>query len=295
MRDWQQRLAETQVLIADGAWGTELAKAGMEPGSAPELWNRDRPDVVRAVAAAYVEAGSDIILTNTFGGTRFKLEKAGLGEDVAELNRLGAALSREAGTGRALVFASIGPTGEFMQPLGLVSEEAMVAAFAEQVCALVAGGADGIVIETMTDLGEAKAALKAVQENSDLSAVVSMTFDRGEKGYATMMGVRPEQAADELTAAGASAVGANCGSGIEDVTQVVRLMRPATNLPIWAKPNAGLPELVGGKTVYRETPEQMAAHFAGLVGAGAHIVGGCCGTTPDHIRALLAARDALGA
>jgi 5-methyltetrahydrofolate--homocysteine methyltransferase len=261
--DWQQILAEKQLLISDGAWGTELAKAGMEPGAAPELWNRDRPDDIRAVAAAYVEAGSDIILSNTFGGTRFKLEKAGLAGDLAELNRLGAVLSKEAAAGRGVVFASVGPTGEFMQPLGLVSEEAMVAAFAEQVSALVAGGADGIVIETMTDLGEAKAALRAVRDNSDLPAVVSMTFDKGEKGFATMMGVRPERAAEELTEAGASAVGANCGSGIDDVTVVARLMSAATDLPIWAKPNAGLPQLVGGQTVYRETPERRPDRLPG--------------------------------
>jgi 5-methyltetrahydrofolate--homocysteine methyltransferase len=293
MAEWLNRLSERGVLISDGAWGTQLAERGLTTGVAPEAWNADNPDAVRAVARAYVDAGSDIILTNTFGGSPLKLEKAGLGERVAELNRLGVELSKEAAGEAVLVFASLGPTGEFMQPLGTITEAEMVAGFSRQVQAFLEGGADGVVIETMTDLGEARAALRAVRENSDLPAVVSMTFDKGVKGYATMMGVRPEQAAAELDGAGADAVGANCGSGIEDVTEVTRLMRTATVNPLWAKPNAGLPELVGGETVFRETPEQMAARLGGLVEAGAGIVGGCCGTTPAHVAALVKARGKL--
>ena len=145
----------------------------------------------------------------------------------------------------------------------------------------------------MTDLGEAKAALRAAKDNSDGPVVVSMTFDKGPKGYATMMGVRPEQAADELQEAGADIVGSNCGHGIENMIEVIALMAEATDLPLWAKPNAGMPQLVDGETVFTQTPEETAAHFAGLVEAGARIIGGCCGTTPEHIRALVEARDAL--
>ena len=296
MSTWQELLDHKKILIADGAWGTELTRRGLPPGEAPEKWNLDRPDEVQAVPAAYVAAGADIILTNTFGGSRFKLEKVQLDSRVADINRRGAELSKRAAAGKALVFASVGPTGEFMTPLGTISQEDMVACFAEQVQALAEGGADGIVIETMADLGEALAALKAVRRSSSLPAVVSLAYDKGPAGFATMMGVKPEQAAAELERAGADIVGANCGTGIDDMVEVVRLMRTATRLPIWAKPNAGMPELVDGKTVFRETPEEMVKHLPALVEAGASIVGGCCGTTPDHIRALAhAARELVSA
>jgi len=293
VKNWKELLGEKKILISDGAWGTELAKLGLAVGEAPEKWNLANPDVVHSVAAAYVEAGSDIILTNTFGGSRYKLEKADLGDKVAEVNHVGAQISKDAAVDKALIFASVGPTGEFMVPLGTVSEQEMVACFAEQVIALADGGADAILIETLSDLGEAKAALRAVRESTDLSAVVSMTFEQGARGFATMMGVKPQQAAQELTDAGADIVGANCGGGIEQIIQVITQMRPATDLPLWAKPNAGLPELVDGETVFGETPEQMAAHFPALVEAGAQIIGGCCGTTPAHIKLFVAQRDKL--
>ena len=288
MSEWQTLMESRGLLIADGAWGTELAKRGLATGEAPERWNLDRPDEVRGVASAYVEAGADIILTNTFGGSRPKLAKTGLEAEAHRVNLEGARLSKDAAAGRALVFASVGPTGEFMAPLGVISEPEMVAIFAEQIQALVEGGADGVVIETMTDLGEAKAALRAAKDTCALPVAVSMTFDKGPAGFATMMGVRPDQAAAELDAAGADLVGTNCGSGAENVTQVIRLMREATSRPLWAKPNAGLPELIEGKTVFRESPEQTAGWLPALVQAGAAVVGGCCGTTPDHIRRLVA-------
>ncbi len=293
MTSLQRLLREREVLIADGAWGTQLAERGLEPGEPPESWVLSRPDEVRDVAARYVEAGAEIVLTNTFGGSRLKLARGGLDESVAELNRRAVELSKEAADGRALVFASVGPTGEFMAPLGTISEEEMVAVFAEQIAAMVEGGTDGILIETMTDLDETKAALAAAKARFDGPVVTSMTFDRGPAGYATMMGVTPQQAAKELQEAGADVVGSNCGHGIENIVEVARLMRPATDLPLWCKPNAGLPRLVEGRTVFDETPEQMVAHFGELVEAGAQIIGGCCGTTPNHIRALVAARDAM--
>ena len=289
MLGWKERLAEKKLLIADGAWGTELAKRGLPAGEAPERWNLENPDEVRAVAASYVEAGADIVITNTFGGSLPKLEKAGLGDKLAEVNRRGVELSKDAAAARALVFASIGPCGEMPAPLGTASEEDMTAWFAQQVQAMVQAAPDGILIETMTDLAEVKAALRAVKENCALPVVTSMTFDRGAKGFATMMGVKPDQAAEELTRAGADIVGANCGSGIEDIIEVAKLMRPVTDLPLWFKPNAGLPELVDGKTVFKQTPDEMVKHFPALVHAGADIIGGCCGTTPEHIRRLVAA------
>ncbi len=293
MTSVQEFLNRKRVVIADGAWGTQLTKMGLEPGEAPESWVIERPDDVRELARSYVDAGSDIILTDTFGGSRLKLAKSGLDDRVEDINRRAVELSKEAADGSTLVFASVGPTGEFMEPLGTVSEDEMLDVFTEQIQAMVAGGADGVLIETMTDLGEAKAALQAAQENFDGPIVTSMTFDRGPKGYATMMGVTPEQAAAELQEAGADVVGSNCGHGIENMVDVIALMAPATDLPIWAKPNAGMPELVEGETVFNETPEEMVSHFEELVEAGARFIGGCCGTTPDHIRALITARDRM--
>jgi len=290
--NWKELLKQKTTLVSDGAWGTELAKRGLPPGTVPESWNADRPDAVQAVAAGYVEAGSDIVLTNSFGGCRLKLEKAGLADKTPELNRLAAEISKRAAGGRVLVFASIGPTGEFMAPLGVKTEQQFVDCFTEQIRACIDGGADGIVIETMTDLGETKAALQAARQVGSFPVVASMTFDHGPGGFATMMGVKPEQAAAELDEAGADIIGSNCGSGIENTIEIVRLMRSATKKPLWIKPNAGLPELVDGKTVFRETPDEMAARVEELLRAGANIIGGCCGTTPDHIRAIIAAIDA---
>lgn len=293
--DWKSLLREHGFLLADGAWGTQLAKLGLQVGEPPEVWNLEHPEKVRGIASAYLETGAQIVLTNTFGGSRFKLEKCGLGDRAREINRIGAALSREAADDRALVFASLGPTGEFLEPLGPVMEAQMIEAFADQVRGFVEGGADGVVVETMTDLDEAKCALRAVREESNLPAAICLTFDRGPRGIATMMGVTPERAASELEAAGAEIVGSNCGAGIEQMVEVARAMRDATSRPLWMKPNAGLPELVDGETVFRQTPEEMAAHLPALIEAGANIVGGCCGTTPDHIQALERARPEVEA
>ena len=291
MADWRALLDTRGVLIADGAWGTEFARLGLAPGEAPERLNLERPDLVRNVAASYVEAGADIILTNTFGGNLLKLDRVGLGDRVSEVNRLGAELSKTAAGDRALVFASVGPTGKLMEPLGEVSREAMVGAFAPQVAGLAAGGADGIVIESMSDLGEAMAALQAVRDHTDLPVVVSMTYQHGPGGHATIMGVRPDRAAAELEDAGVDIVGANCGQGIEQFVAVAEAMRSATGLPVWIKPNAGLPELLDGETVYGESPELMASHLRALMDAGASIVGGCCGTTAEYICRLVEERD----
>ena len=288
--DLEAMLQAHGVLVADGAWGTLLAQRGLPPGTAPEQWNLARPGEVEAVARAYVEAGAQIVLTNTFGGSPWKLAKAGLGGRAAEVNRRGAELSKRAAGGRALVFASVGPTGEFLAPLGTHAAADFEACFAEQIAACAQGGADGLVLETMTALEETLAALAAARKAAPrLPVAACMTFDRGARGYATMMGVAPERAARELAAAGADLVGSNCGSGIGPMVEVARLMRAATDRPLWFKPNAGAPHLVDGKTVFRETPEEMAGRAADLIAAGARVIGGCCGTTPAHIRALAAA------
>jgi 5-methyltetrahydrofolate--homocysteine methyltransferase len=290
---FQDKLSTKGFLVSDGAMGTELAKKGLKPGECPELLNVDNPGWVEEIARSYVDAGSDIILTNTFGGNPVKLARYGLADRTEELNERGIWIVVEAAGGMASVFASVGSTGEFLEPLGTITEKEMAAAFARQARALAKGGAEGVVLETMTDLGETLCALKAVKDSTGLPVVCSMTFDPGVRGYATMMGVTPERAAEELEAAGADAVGANCGTGIADIIEIARIMRPHTSLPLWMKPNAGLPELVGGCTVYRETPEEFAGYVPDLLEAGASIVGGCCGSTPDHIRKVRAAVDAF--
>lgn len=224
MRDFEGRLHSKGVLVADGAWGSEMIEKGLGAGECPELWNLSRPDDVRAIARAYREAGADIILTNTFGGNHFKLEKAGAGDKVMEINRKGTELSREV-CGDLLVFASMGPTGEFMEPLGSITREEMISCFKEQVAAFVEGGADGVIIETMTDLNEVRCAIRAVKENSPLAIAVSMTFEKGNRGFATIMGISPEEAALELEKQKVDALGSNCGPGIEDMVKIAQAMR----------------------------------------------------------------------
>jgi 5-methyltetrahydrofolate--homocysteine methyltransferase len=281
---------QNSVTIADGAWGTELDKRGVPPGYCREEWNVSHAEVVEAVAASYVEAGSQIILTNTFTGNRFGLERHGFVDRVAEFNRAGAAISRKAAGTRAHVFGSIGPSGKILM-VGEVNEGELYAAFTAQAVALAEGGADAIVCETMTELEEAMAALRAVKENTPLPVAVSLTYDSGPDRTTTMMGVTPQQAAHDLTKAGADIIGCNCGAGIDAYITVVELLRQSTDRPIWAKPNAGLPELENGMVVYKESPEVFAGKVPQLIQAGANIVGGCCGTSPDFIRAI---RRAIG-
>ncbi len=277
-----------RVVLTDGGWGTELQERGLAPGELPDFWNLSHPERVEQVARAYVEAGSQIILTNTFRANRLVIAERDPAADIAALNRAGVAISRRAAQGRARVFASMGPSGKLLLT-GAVTEEQLRAAFAEQAEALAAAGADGIVIETMSDLAEAAIAVSAAKATG-LTVVACMVFDSGKNKDRTMMGATPEQAAEVLAAAGADVVGANCGAGVAGYVPVCRRMRAATRLPVWIKPNAGLPELAGGKIVYRTTPEEFARYIPELIQAGAGYIGGCCGTTPEFIRA---ARRAL--
>ncbi len=292
--DLLAKLAEGKVLVSDGAWGTEFAKKGLTAGAeCPELYNVDSPEVVLGIASSYVEAGSDMILANTFGGNALTLKKYGVDDRLEELNEAAVRISKKAAGDTVGVLGSIGPCGEFLAPLGLTSEEDMTEAFARQIRAFVAGGADVVLIETMTDLGEIGCAVRAAKENSSLPVIVSMTYDKGVRGYATMMGVTPPAAVESLTAMDVDVIGSNCGAGMDNIIEIAGLIRTETDKPLWFKPNAGLPELVAGKTVYRETPEQFAEKAPALIEAGANIVGGCCGTTPDHIRALRGVVDGM--
>ena len=273
-----------KVTLADGAWGTELDKLGCPPGFCREEWNVSRPEVVEQVPRAYVAAGSEVILTNTFGANRFVLAGHGLAERVAEFNRAGAAISKRGADGQAKVFGSIGPSGKIVMR-GEVNEDELFEAFREQAAALADGGADGLVVETMTELAEARAAVRAAK-TTGLPVVGCMTFDSGRDKTSTMMGVTPEQAAEALIDAGADIVGCNCGIGIDNYIVVAAKLRAATDRPIWVKANAGLPEIVDDKVVYRMKPEEFADKVKRLIEAGANVVGGCCGTSPAFIAAI---------
>jgi 5-methyltetrahydrofolate--homocysteine methyltransferase len=283
-----EELALEKVLICDGAMGTELQRHGLQPGECPELWCVENSDAVRAIHQNYRQAGSDIVETNTFCCSRYKLRKFGLEKRVAEICLAGAALAREVAGADQYVMASMGPTGEFMQPIGLESEQSFYDAFAEQATAFAAGGADAVIVETMTAIEECCAAVRAVRDNTDLTCIASFTFDPLSDGrYASMMGVYPDQFAKAALDAGAHIIGANCGLGAEHMLKIVEiLVATADGKPVMAMPNAGMPILESGVTIFPEGAEQFAVKAAELITAGASIIGGCCGTTPAHIAEL---------
>jgi methionine synthase I (cobalamin-dependent) len=273
-------------VLTDGSWGVYLQSLGLQPGESPDVWNLTHPDEVAQVARAYVDAGSRVILTNTFGASRVMLARHGYGDKAFEINKAGAQISRAAARDRARVFASIGPSGAMLMT-DEVTEAELATAFDEQAKGLAAGGAEAIVVETMSDLTEAKLAVSAARATG-LPVVACMTFDSGKNKDRTMMGVTPEQAAEELTAAGADVIGANCGQGIEGYVPICSRLHAATSLPIWIKPNAGLPQVVDGRTTYKTTPKEFAAHTQELLKAGANFIGGCCGSNPEFIREVAA-------
>jgi len=273
------------LLITDGAWGTELQTRGLAPGTAPDIWNLTHPEQVESLARAYVEVGSQVILTNTFRANAVAMEG-----DLESINRGGVAISKRAAAGQAMVFASIGPTGKMLMS-DEISKEQVKSAFAAQAATLTAAGADALLVETMSDIQEARLAVAAAK-GTGLPVIVSFAFDSGKNKDRTMMGATPEAVAAAMVEAGADAVGANCGVGVEDVVLICRRLRAACDLPIWIKPNAGLPKMEGTTIRYGTSAEFFASHYAALREAGASFLGGCCGSTPDFIRALVSARCA---
>jgi 5-methyltetrahydrofolate--homocysteine methyltransferase len=271
--------------VTDGAWGTQLQAQGLPPGACPDAWNVEDPPAVEGVARGYVQAGSQVILTNTFRANRFALEHWGLAEKAGELAEAGTAISRRAGGDQVAVFASIGPTGKIVM-MGDVPPEEIHAAFAEQAAALARGGADAILCETFAELDELKLAIQAAREKTDLPVLASMTFDSGPDKTRTMMGTSPADLAGMALEAGASAVGANCGAGPENYVRIARMLSEASDLPVWIKPNAGLPVARDGQTVFPMGPDQFAEFVPALIAAGANFIGGCCGTTPEHVRRI---------
>jgi 5-methyltetrahydrofolate--homocysteine methyltransferase len=282
------KIKNGEILVSDGAWGTFLQEKGLVPGECPELWNITRPEDVLDIANGYIKAGSDMIETNSFGGSWFKLKNYGLEDRVFEINKAAAVISRQAAGPDKFVLGSIGPTGKILM-MGEVTAEELYDAFKEQAMALESGGADAIIIETMTDLEEAVQAIKASKENTKCEVFCTMTFDKTVNNeFRSMMGVSPTDMVNQIIAAGADLIGANCGNGTRDMVGIVKEIRQANiKIPVLIHSNAGMPLYKDGETVFPETPEEMAKFTRELIDAGANIIGGCCGTTPQHIAKIV--------
>jgi 5-methyltetrahydrofolate--homocysteine methyltransferase len=283
-------LESGRTVLGDGAMGTMLQLAGLTDG-APERWNVERPDVISAIHRAYVEAGSDFISTNTFGGTRNRLQLDGLADRVAELNEAGARLARDA-AGPRLVAGSIGPTGELMEPLGLLTPDGARESFAEQARALKAGGVDFALIETMSALEEAQAAVAGARD-AGLPVAVTMSFDTN---FHTMMGVKPARAVATLAGWGVRLIGANCGNGPAEISRIMAEMAQAKpeGVFLMAKSNAGMPRWKDDRITYGGTPEVMAEYARSMLALGVRVIGGCCGSAPEHVASMRAALDRTG-
>jgi methionine synthase I (cobalamin-dependent) len=270
--------------VTDGSWGTQMQKRGLKRGQCPDSWNLSHADQVRAVAAEYVAAGSQIILTNTFGANRLALANFQLADKSVEINSAGVRISKEAAADRARVFASIGPSGKMLLT-GETTPDELKMVFEEQAGAQAEAGADGIIVETMIDIDEARIAGLAAKQTG-LPVIVSMVYDSGEDKDRTMMGNSPEEVVAEISKIGVDGIGANCGQGIEAFLPICRRLRQATDLPIWIKPNAGLPDIVDDDVIFRTTPDEFVRFVPDLVQAGADFIGGCCGTNQGFVRAI---------
>ncbi len=280
-------LKQSGVLVADGALGTMLIARGLGSGQCPETINLDRPELLLEIASEYLDAGAEIVQTNTFGASPIKLKLYNLDDKTEEINKNAVNMLRKVTRGRAFISASCGPCGRMLTPYGDISPEEVLAGYKRQAKALISAGVELICIETMTDLCEARLAIEAFKAVApDLPVSASMTFDRTPRGFFTIMGVSVEQAAKGLADAGADIIGSNCGNGIDNMIEIAREFRRHSELPMIIKPNAGLPRLDGDLPVYSETPSFMAEKCIALLELGANIIGGCCGTTPAHIAAI---------
>ena len=282
-----ERLEAGEVLVADGAMGTMLQQKGLAPGQCPESFNLTCPEVLEQVAAQYRQAGADIVQTNTFGGSPLKLAAYGLADQTEQVNQAAVRAVRGTVGDSAFVSGSCGPCGRMLKPYGDADPDEVYESFRRQIAALIEAGVDAVCVETMIDPAEASLAIKAAKDISPaLPVMATMTFDATPKGFFTIMGTSVERAAAELRRAGADVVGSNCGNGIENMVEIARAFRASSGRPVIIQSNAGLPKLEGDRPVYSETPAFMADRARELVALGVSIIGGCCGTTPEHIRAL---------
>jgi 5-methyltetrahydrofolate--homocysteine methyltransferase len=282
-----EALQEGKILVSDGAWGTFLQAKGLKAGECPELWNLEHPEEVFNIARSYIEAGSNMVETNSFGGSSIKLAHYGLEDKAYELNKAAASISRKAAGPDHYVLGSIGPTGKILM-MGEINERELFDSFSEQAKGLKDGEADAIIIETMSDIEEARVAIEAAKSATALEIICTMTFEKTQTGeFRTMMGFSPSDMVEQLKTDKIDIIGANCGNGFEDMTGIVREIRKADpDIPILVHANAGIPVYQDGQTVFPESPEQMGAHVHNIIDAGANIIGGCCGTTPAHISKL---------
>ncbi|MCJ7553286.1 MAG: homocysteine S-methyltransferase family protein [Ignavibacteriaceae bacterium] len=287
MKPILDRLKNGEVLVADGAMGTMLFQRGLKSGECPELFNLTHPEILTEIASLYFQAGADIIQTNTFGGSPLKLSNYQLEAKTKEINQTAVSIVKKVVDDKAYVSGSCGPSGEILEPYGNIEEETMYNSFKEQISALINAGVDLICIETMTDLQEIMLAIKAVKSVSLSTPVMAtMTFEKIPKGFYSIMGVNIEKAVEGLTEAGADIIGSNCGHGIDDMIEIAKQIKTISSKPVVIQSNAGLPEYSGNELVYRESPSYFAEKTVELIEAGVSIIGGCCGTTPEHISAI---------
>ncbi|OQY00980.1 MAG: methionine synthase [Bacteroidetes bacterium 4572_117] len=284
MKKLLDKLKEGQVLLSDGAWGTMLFEKGLTAGECPELWNITNRDKVFEIAQSYIKAGADIIETNSFGSSGIKLELFDLADRAEEINIKAAEISRDAAGNDHYVFGSIGPSGKILM-MGDVTEEQLYKTFSRQSAALEKGGADAIIIETITALDEAMIAIRAAKENTGLPVVCTFTFDKTvNNDFRTMMGVSPTEMTENLINSGVDIIGTNCGNGFDGMLEIVKEIRQTNaTIPLMVQANAGLPQLINGQSVFPESPDEMAAKLPLLIDLGVNTIGGCCGTTPKHI------------
>lgn len=279
-------LKSQRVLLCDGAMGTELQRRGLKVGDCPEEYNLSHPQIIQSIHKDYFEAGSEIVETNTFGANRVRLKFFGLENKVREINLAAVDNAKAVRPESRFIAGSIGPLGEILEPLGTISEDLAYEVFTEQAKAFQEAEVDVIFIETMMSIQEAVIAVKAVKENCQLPIAASMTFEHGKSGLRTPWGVDIKTAVNELTKAGADIIGSNCGNGFDEMLRVISEMRVLTSLPLLAQANAGIPQLVDGKLVYNETPEMIAPKVSELLRLGVNIIGGCCGTGPNHLKIM---------
>lgn len=294
MKNLLKRLKNGEILVADGAMGTMLLDLGLKPGEPPESFNLTRPEVLEKISSLYLDAGADIIQTNTFGASPIKLSFYSLEDKAEEINRNAVLVVRKVVKDRAYISASCGPSGKLLKPYGEVEPEEIYNSFETQINTLISAGVDIICIETMTDLREATLAIQAAKTISPSTPVIAtMTFDPTPKGFYTVMGVNIEDAAQGLEEAGADIIGSNCGNGIENMIKISKEFKKFSSLPLIIRSNAGIPRMQGNKPIYPETPEFMAEKAKELVSIGISIIGGCCGTTPEHIKVLRKMVDSI--